>query len=337
MKSFALAALAFVASAVELDGYTIDLCPDPFSADSLGEAVYLPGNEEILALTSAWTKTGAPLYSFDQLAYQQRAFDQLSASQKLNQLAQMRNIQNLYRLGMATEVERLNPVTAMQLASALTDNVEFIPTSQQEFVVTGSTTDELEKLAFINALASQQRNIGIVGQNVIDFQPGMVQETFPGAVEAVQQRLAMIPGADMPGNIMTPGISYSPDSFSLAAQNEYLGCVGQPVLVYPERESNVLFCGERNLQGNQTLKRTNIHHNYVHDIHHQHNYHNRTKHAAKQFNSVEKDCSCKGTAVEAEYSCPPGIEAPSVAALPIGVSVYAREQLGSQGVDCICK
>ena len=120
---------------------------------------------------------------------------------------------------------------------------------------------------------------------------------------------------------MSTGYSTSPDSFSLGAQDEYLGCIGQPVMVYPEREANVLWCGERNLQGNQTMKRTNVHHNYVHDINHLHNYHNRTRHAAKQFDSVEKDCSFKGTAVEAQYACPPGIEAPSAVALPIGVSV----------------
>ena len=170
--------------------------------------------------------------------------------------------------------------------------------------------------------------LGATTGNVLDFTPNMVSETIPGAVEAVQERLAMIPGADIGGTYVTPGYSYSPDSFSLAAQDDYLGCAGTPVLVYPERESNVLFCGERNLQGNQTMKRTNIHHNYVHDIHHQHNYHNRTKHSAKQFSTIEKDCSCKGKAVEAQYTCPPGIEAPSVGVLPIGVSVYSKGQLG---------
>ena len=104
--------------------------------------------------------------------------------------------------------------------------------------------------------------------------------------------------------------SYTPGTYQFAPD-----CIGQAVTVYPERESKVLFCGERNLQGNQTLKRTNIHHNYVHDINHQHNYHNRTRHAAKQFNTVEKDCSCKGVATEATYKCPPGIEAPAARAV----------------------
>jgi hypothetical protein len=87
------------------------------------------------------------------------------------------------------------------------------------------------------------------------------------------------------------------------------------VTVYPDVESRVLWCGERDLQGNQTLKRTNIHHNYVHDINHDHNYHNRTRHSAKQFNTVEKDCSCKGVAKAATYVCPPGIEAPGAQAV----------------------
>lgn len=136
----------------------------------------------------------------------------------------------------------------------------------------------------------------------------------------------MVPGADRPASsYFVPGMSTVPDSFSLGAQDDYLGCTGQEVLVYPERNPEVLWCGERNLQGNQTLKRTNIHHNYVHDINQIHNYHNRTKHSARQFDSVDKDCSCKGVAVEAQYACPPGIEAPtSVATFPVGVSLLQR-------------
>ena len=53
----------------------------------------------------------------------------------------------------------------------------------------------------------------------------------------------------------------------------------------------------------------------MHDINHKHNYHNRTRHAAKQFNTMEKDCSCKGVAVEAPYKCPPGIEAANARAV----------------------
>lgn len=137
----------------------------------------------------------------------------------------------------------------------------------------------------------------------------------------------MYPGADTNNYEMTLGSSFSPDSFSIGAQGEYAHCAGQPVMVYPEREANVLWCGERNLQGNQTLKRTNVHHNYVHDINHMHNYHNRVAHAAKQFDTLEKDCSCKGVAVEAQYACPPGIEAPSTVNIPVGVSVISKERL----------
>ena len=85
--------------------------------------------------------------------------------------------------------------------------------------------------------------------------------------------------------------------------------------MYPEREQEVIWCGERTLQGNQTLKKTNVIHNYVHDINHEHNYHNRTRHVARQINEVEKDCSCKGVAVEASYKCPPGVEAPAARAV----------------------
>ena len=60
MKSFALASLAVVASAAQLDGYTIDLCPDALSAVSsqVGDAIYLPGNEELRALSSIWQQVG---------------------------------------------------------------------------------------------------------------------------------------------------------------------------------------------------------------------------------------------------------------------------------------
>ena len=96
-------------------------------------------------------------------------------------------------------------------------------------------------------------------------------------------------------------------------------CAGQAVEVYPEMDQSVIWCGERNLQGNNTLKRTNIHHNYVHDINHNHSYHNRTRHSAKQYNTVEKDCSCKGVPVAAPRGCP--AEATAVAASLVGKAV----------------
>lgn len=65
----------------------------------------------------------------------------------------------------------------------------------------------------------------------------------------------------------------------------------------------------------------------MHDINHAHNYHNRTRHAAKQFNTVEKDCSCKGVATEASYVCPPGIEAPAARAV-------ATSLVGGTVTDC---
>ena len=123
------------------------------------------------------------------------------------------------------------------------------------------------------------------------------RESFlPGIAERMS---ANLPGAYRGDSYVTAGTSYVPDSYTPGSYLFDASCRGQDVMVYPERNPEVLWCGERNLQGNQTLKRTNIHHNYVHDINHGHNYHNRTRHAAKQFNTVEKDCSCKGEAVEA--------------------------------------
>lgn len=156
----------------------------------------------------------------------------------------------------------------------------------------------------------------------------------------------MIPGADLPLNqvYVSRGRSYVPDSFTPGNYGFDNSCRGQAVTTYPERNSEVLWCGERNLQGNQTLKRTNIHHNYVHDINHMHNYHNRTRHAAKQFDTVEKDCSCKGVGVEAQYDCPPGIE--GVSAVPLGKTFGGRVAgsiirktpgyIANKGVSCSC-
>ena len=71
----------------------------------------------------------------------------------------------------------------------------------------------------------------------------------------------------------------------------------------------------------------------MHDINHEHNYHNRTRHAAKQYNTVEKDCSCKGVAVEASYKCPPGIEAP--AARAVGSSFIQPGNLRTVGTAIV--
>lgn len=157
----------------------------------------------------------------------------------------------------------------------------------------------------------------------------MERESFlPGAMEA---QIAQIPGAYRGDSYVQPGLSFVPDSYTPGSYLFDQSCLGQAVTVYPEREPRVLWCGERNLQGNQTLKRTNIHHNYVHDINQYHNYHNRTRHSAKQYNTVEKDCSCKGVAVEAQYKCPPGIEAP--AARAVAASLIDRQGgLASQKV-----
>ena len=150
------------------------------------------------------------------------------------------------------------------------------------------------------------------------------RESFlPGAYE---RNVAQLPGAYMSDSYVQPGYSFVPDSYTPGTYQFDASCLGQAVTVYPEREQRVLWCGERNLQGNQTLKRTNIHHTYVHDINQYHNYHNRTRHSARQFNSEEKDCSCKGVAVEASYKCPPGIEAPAARAVAANL-LDRRQQL----------
>lgn len=94
---------------------------------------------------------------------------------------------------------------------------------------------------------------------------------------------------------------------STTTQIRPLGCTPTKVPVYTEKDqpgaNEYAFCGEQNLRGSQTLKRTNLHHNYVHDVNHLHNYHNRIKHQARQFNTVVKDCSCVGE-TEQLQGCP---------------------------------
>lgn len=107
-------------------------------------------------------------------------------------------------------------------------------TREQQYFTIGDVQDDLEDIQLIKALAAQRAMQTLQVGNVYDVNPYMVQETLPGAVSAVQERLAMIPGADRSDSYMSLGYSNSPDSFSLGAQDEYLGCIGQPVLVYPE-------------------------------------------------------------------------------------------------------
>jgi len=151
--------------------------------------------------------------------------------------------------------------------------------------------EKLEKLEKIQALAAAMEQIGAYEEELL------LTEQPLGIAE---YEIAAYPGTAFN---MVVGREYSP-STQVAASFDLINCPGQAVQVYNDN-NEVLWCGERNVQGNQTLKRTNIHHNYVHDIAHMHNYHNRVKHAARQFNTVEKDCSCKGVAVEAPYACPP--------------------------------
>jgi len=167
----------------------------------------------------------------------------------------------------------------------------------------------------------------------------------------IERGMAQIPGALRGDSFVQPGYSFIPDSYTPGTYAFDAGCMGQAVTTYPEREPRVLWCGERNLQGNQTLKRTNVHHNYVHDINQYHNYHNRTRHAARQYNTMSKDCSCKGVATEANYKCPPGIEAPAARAVAAsfidqqtGLGSFRQEcplgltkPVGTKPVSCTCE
>ncbi len=70
------------------------------------------------------------------------------------------------------------------------------------------------------------------------------RETFlPGNTEF----MAELPGAYRDDSYVTAGYSYQPDSYTPGTYQFDANCVGQNVQVYPERESKVLWCGERNL------------------------------------------------------------------------------------------
>ena len=93
MRSFAVVALATAASAAKL-GYTIDLCPEPIGSSGVGESVYLPGNEELLALSNVWAKTGAA-EEYEKIAY----------AKEMMKLGQLERLGMLQQLGNQMEYE----------------------------------------------------------------------------------------------------------------------------------------------------------------------------------------------------------------------------------------
>ena len=140
-----------------------------------------------------------------------------------------------------------------------------------------------------------QRKIAVqpVQQYLIAQQPQSFIAQQPQQFADTQSRQFMTSAA---GVQMVGSTSHS--GTATTTQIRPLGCTPTKVPEYTEKDqpgvNEYAFCGEKNLRGSQTLKRTNLHHNYVHDVNHLHNYHNRIKHQARQFNTVVKDCSCIG-------------------------------------------
>lgn len=356
MKSFAFAAvIAAVASAVDLEqqasGYVIDLCPSDDGAAFQPAAIQLPGREDFRNLQQVASMIeNRDLLQNVGTINKLETLHKLGQLNELNQMHQMFKTQQAIKEGVATaalaEMVGDWDKSSYYMAPA-TKQVKAIGAEQRFWATPASTIERFEDAEKLSALASafnQQKYLRKAGsQNIIlpgsqdvfqarqilapatyNLPVGIVEkENFlPSASDRLQETLAMIPGADRSDSYVSQGVSYVPDSYTPGNYRFDASCIGQPVTVYPEREPEVLFCGERNLQGNQTLKRTNIFHNYVHDINHQHNYHNRTRHAAKQFNTLEKDCSCKGVAVEGSYKCPPGIQ--QAAAIAVGGTFLDR-------------
>lgn len=97
------------------------------------------------------------------------------------------------------------------------------------------------------ALAAAQ----LIAPAAYNLPVGIIErESFlPGAI-ALESNLARIPGAMRDDTYITPGYSFEPDSYTPGTYGFSPSCMGQAVTVYPEREQKVLWCGERNLQGN---------------------------------------------------------------------------------------
>jgi len=308
--SLAYAATLGYAASLE-EGYVIDLCP----SDEPVTAINMPSNTQILSHIKAFDE---PLGGRWEGAMSGRTVGAYDNSNYSKMLGMWKADQMMKEVGAAYEREQMKTVG---------ESCPFL--TQQGFAATkgfgsshggyaaknlvgGYEGEQLYYPGSTTALAAAQ----LIAPAAYNLPVGIIErESFlPGAI-ALESNLARIPGAMRDDTYITPGFSFEPDSYTPGSYEFSPSCMGQAVTVYPEREQKVLWCGERNLQGNQTLKRTNVHHNYVHDINHEHNYHNRTRHGAKQYNTVEKDCSCKGVAVEASYKCPPGIEAPSARAV----------------------
>lgn len=322
---FAAAVASVATLAFAQDGYVIDLCP---TAEPV-TPINLPSSATLIGLAK---KEGFGIQKGFGEARQE--FEDYEILAKLNQLNKMKMLGAAY--------EQYQQEQALAAAAAWKAG-----RTQQGWgsAALAGAAYQAGSQGFYPGAATM---VGTYNEPV-----GVIErESFlPGGADLIQSRLALIPGADRGSSFVTRGYSYVPDSYTPGTYQFDASCAGQAVQVYNEQEPEVLWCGERDLQGAQTLKRTNIHHNYVHDINHSHNYHNRTRHAARQFNTVEKDCSCKGVAQEANYICPPGIEAPAARAVASSLvgsqaGTFAGSKVGAlagakivgstDGLDCSC-
>ena len=90
---------------------------------------------------------------------------------------------------------------------------------------------------FIQAAAYYNAPVGMIERETL----------LPGTADLIQSKFATLPGAYRDDTYITAGNSYVPDSYTPGRYQFDPNCMGQSVTVYPERQSEVLWCGERNL------------------------------------------------------------------------------------------
>ena len=108
---------------------------------------------------------------------------------------------------------------------------------EREFVGMNRDFVGMDRTQFIQPAAYYNAPVGMIERETL----------LPGTADLIQSKLATLPGAYRADSYITAGNSYVPDSYTPGNYQFAPNCMGQAVTVYPERQSEVLWCGERNL------------------------------------------------------------------------------------------
>ena len=252
MKSalaFASAAATTQAANLQQSGYVIDLCPSgPVTAP-----MTMPSNAQILDMSNVggYVATDAGFGSYET----ESEFELLGRIEELNKMKKMWKAQELLKQGVAAyELEQM--VGAWKQPAATDFDLDY------ERIASIKKIGNINKLAAIANMMEEREFVGMdrtqFVQPATEFIPaaayynapvGMIErETLlPGTADLIQSKLATLPGAYRADSYITAGNSYVPDSYTPGNYQFAPNCMGQAVTVYPERQSEVLWCGERNL------------------------------------------------------------------------------------------